>query len=151
VHSIGFEQRQGNTKAAELLLSKALQLHSENGQLLALAVELAPRKEKKTQLAVGFERNSEAPELLLSAALVFWHEGKMEKARVWFEKLVGCFPVFGDGWLSYYAYLKKTDSLAAEDLERRVDCFEVSRGTAWKKARKRARQASNSIIMRGLA
>mmetsp|Transcript_33437 Transcript_33437/g.58592 ORF Transcript_33437/g.58592 Transcript_33437/m.58592 type:complete len:699 (-) Transcript_33437:543-2639(-) len=148
IHSIQFEMRQTNTKAAELLLAKALQTHSQNGPLLALSVDLASKKDKKTMLAIGFERNPEAPELFLSAAAVFWSEGKLEKARSWFEKLVLTFPDFGDGWLKYYSFLRATDPASTDDLLTRVDSVEVTRGERWKRSRKAASYSSNSAIIR---
>lgn len=100
--SIDFELSRNNSKAAEFILNKALQIFPNDGRLWAFSIMLSDVKVRKTKTAEALERCADDPYILLSIAQLFQSERKFEKARAWYEKGLGKGSRLGDIWIYYY-------------------------------------------------
>jgi pre-mRNA-processing factor 6 len=133
LHSIEFELRKNNLKAAELILNKGLQIFPSQGRLWSYAISMADPKVKKTKIAEALEKSSNCPYLLLSVAEVFQSDRKFEKSRTWYQKALNKGNWLGDIWIKYYSMEKllKEDQKAEAILSKSLD-VKIHKGKLWK-------------------
>ncbi|KYQ89763.1 TPR repeat-containing protein [Tieghemostelium lacteum] len=96
--------------------------NEHGGKLWSEIIANEPSHSKKNRCVDALNKCNNDPNVLLQVSIVFWKEGKLEKAREWFQKLVGKFPEFGDGFAFYYCYLLKTSSSSNSETP---ECIEL--------------------------
>jgi hypothetical protein len=71
------EQRAGNAKAADALMSKALQDCPTSGRLNAEAIAMAPRPQRRSKSLDALKRCNDDPHIIAAVAQLFWHDRKV--------------------------------------------------------------------------
>ncbi|CAA0828706.1 Protein STABILIZED1 [Striga hermonthica] len=125
------ENRHGNKKESEILMAKALQECPSSGILWAKSIDMAPRK--KTYCRDAYTRcGPHDPYVLAAIARTFWRDGKVEKARSWFNRAIELGPDIGDFWALYYKLELEqgTEATRSEVLSRCV-AAEPKHGEKW--------------------
>ncbi|CAA0828704.1 Protein STABILIZED1 [Striga hermonthica] len=125
------ENRHGNKKESEILMAKALQECPSSGILWAESIDMAPRK--KTYCRDAYTRcGPHDPHVLAAVGKTFWRDGKVEKARSWFNRAVELGPDIGDFWALYYKLELEhgTEATRSEVLSRCV-AAEPKHGEKW--------------------
>ncbi|KAK9276058.1 hypothetical protein L1049_005589 [Liquidambar formosana] len=82
------ELRHGNKKEADILMAKALQECPNSGILWAESVEMVPHPQRKTKCMDALKKCDDDPHVIATMAKLFWHDGKVGKARTWLNKAV---------------------------------------------------------------
>lgn len=76
----------------------ALQALPSSGALHAHHIWTEPRATRKSRAVDALKKTSNAVEIIVLVARLFWAERKIEKAREWFMKAVAADSDFGDAW-----------------------------------------------------
>eukprot|EP01133_Synstelium_polycarpum_P015320 gene15320-18149_t len=105
---VRFEAAVGNRKAAMTMLSTGLQECPNSGMLWAEAIAMEPRHGQKNKCVDALNKCNNDQYVLTQVARIFWMDGKLDKAKSWFNRAIMTFPDFGDAWAQYYAFLLKT-------------------------------------------
>ena len=128
--SIRLENRHGNSMAAMSLLSRGLQECPESGLLWSEAIILEPRTTRRSKCADAIKKCETSPLVFCTVARIFWNDGKVDKARNWFNKAVTLDVDLGDSW----AWLVKFERSVGGDvagLLTRCTASEPRHGEVW--------------------
>jgi pre-mRNA-processing factor 6 len=134
LEAIRLENRLGNTKLADTLLSRALQECPTAGILWAEQLRVADKSSQKRKAAEAIQRCPEDVHVIVAVAALFAKDGKEAKARKWFERAVSVDPDHGDAWAYYYAYLKyrlKDQDAQAQIVLQQCVAAEPKHGQLW--------------------
>eukprot|EP00300_Choanocystis_sp_HF-7_P005392 c14057_g1_i1.p1 GENE.c14057_g1_i1~~c14057_g1_i1.p1 ORF type:complete len:460 (+),score=109.76 c14057_g1_i1:196-1575(+) len=144
---------EGNQKLAETVLAQALQDCPKSGKLLALAIEMAPRPQKRSKSMDALNRCDDA-HVVTAVAKLFWMERRIDKARKWFNRAVSLQPDLGDAWATFYKFEVQEsgdqDSKAQEVLAR-CKAADPHHGDAWcavSKKTENAKLSTEQILMK---
>jgi pre-mRNA-processing factor 6 len=132
LEAIRLERRAGNTKLAETLMAKALQVCPAAGVLLAENIYTVTRVEKKSKSADAIKRCPDDPQVIAAVATLFASERKVDKARKWFDRAVVLDPDYGDSWVRYYAFELETGKVEEQEkIMTRFLATEPKHGDLW--------------------
>eukprot|EP00050_Salpingoeca_kvevrii_P012075 m.20269 g.20269 ORF g.20269 m.20269 type:complete len:929 (-) comp3819_c0_seq1:89-2875(-) len=122
-----------NLKAnAEALLARALQDCPTSGLVWSLAIEMAPKPQRKTRSVDAHKKCENDPLVLLAIARFFVTERKISKARDWFHRTVKLSPDLGDAWAYYYKFeLNHGTERQQEDVLAHCIAAEPHHGEVW--------------------
>jgi pre-mRNA-processing factor 6 len=98
LEAVGVEERSGGAPQAKAMLARALQDCSSSGTLWALAIWQESRPTRKSKSVDALKKSHDHPVVVCAVARLFWSEGKVEKARSWFERSVTADSSLGDSW-----------------------------------------------------
>eukprot|EP00898_Chlorokybus_atmophyticus_P005850 jgi/Chlat1/6266/Chrsp44S05860 len=140
------ENRGGNQKAAEALLARALQECPTSGILWAEAISMAPRPQRRSRAGDALKRCDNDPHVVAAVAVLFWHDRKVDKARVWFNRAVTLNPDVGDFWALFYKFeVQHGTEEQRESVLKRCVAAEPHHGEHWQRVAKAVENAHNSI------
>jgi hypothetical protein len=75
--AVRMEQRAERTKEAETLMAKALQDCARSGRLLAEAIAMAPRPQRKKKSSDALSAVNDDPHVIAAVAQLFWNDRKV--------------------------------------------------------------------------
>eukprot|EP01012_Entosiphon_sulcatum_P018062 TRINITY_DN22807_c0_g1_i1.p1 TRINITY_DN22807_c0_g1~~TRINITY_DN22807_c0_g1_i1.p1 ORF type:complete len:943 (-),score=212.04 TRINITY_DN22807_c0_g1_i1:27-2855(-) len=132
VASVRIEERTGNSKLAQLLLSKALQECPNSGAIWAEAIEMEPAASKRAKSLHAVRRCDKDARVICTVARLFWTDRKIDKTRSWFNRAVALDPDYGDAWAFFYRFELQhgTEETATAVLKRCVEA-EPKHGERW--------------------
>ena len=85
LESVRLEVKSGEIKAAQTILSKALQECSKSGKLWSEAISMASRPQQRGKSRDALKAcGNHDPHVALTVAKLFSKERKLQKARRWF-------------------------------------------------------------------
>lgn len=120
LETIRLERLSGaSEKIIDLLLSKALQACPNSGIIWADDLIQCPKHQQKSKSIEAMKRCENNPYVMLSVARIFDRDGKIDKARKWFEKCVTIDPKIGDSYAYWYCCLLKLKSTHSELFEQK--------------------------------
>ncbi|XP_077241716.1 protein STABILIZED1-like [Tasmannia lanceolata] len=126
------ESRHGNKKEADILMAKALQECPTSGILWAASIEMVPRSERKIKSRDALKRCGHDAHVIAAVAKLFWHDRKVDKARIWFNRAVTLAPDVGDFWALYYKFeLQHGSEDQQKDVLKRCVAAEPKHGERW--------------------
>ncbi|CAE6448853.1 unnamed protein product [Rhizoctonia solani] len=96
--SVGVEERSTGVTQAKVVLARGLQECPNSGLLWSLAIWLEPRATRKARSVDALKKSSDDPVIICTVARLFWAEGKIEKARQWFQRAVATDKDLGEIW-----------------------------------------------------
>ncbi|KAG8733001.1 hypothetical protein FRC11_009385 [Ceratobasidium sp. 423] len=96
--SVGVEERSTGVAQAKVVLARGLQECSTSGLLWSLAIWLEPRATRKARSVDALKKSSDDPVIICTVARLFWAEGKIEKARQWFQRAIATDKDLGETW-----------------------------------------------------
>ena len=79
-------------------LYTGLQECPTSGLLWSLTIWLEPRATRKARSVDALEKSAEDPIIICTVARLFWTEGKIEKARQWFQRVIATDRDRGKTW-----------------------------------------------------
>lgn len=129
---IKVEQKADNVSQAKILMARALQECPHSGILWSENIRMQPRLQRKTKIVDAVKACENDPHMLVTVARDFWSNGKLQKARTWFERAVKTDPDIGDAWIWYYKFCKEIGS--EEELANIMERFNTAHpkhGLAW--------------------
>ena len=105
-HSVRVElSNPQNSNVANSVLAKALQDCPNSGLLRALAIEMAPKNQKKTVGHDALKVCNDDPYVVLAISKMFWEQRIKKKAQVWLERATSSMDgKFGDAWAHRYKF-----------------------------------------------
>eukprot|EP00658_Telonema_sp_P-2_P027610 TRINITY_DN2129_c0_g1_i16.p1 TRINITY_DN2129_c0_g1~~TRINITY_DN2129_c0_g1_i16.p1 ORF type:complete len:958 (+),score=313.45 TRINITY_DN2129_c0_g1_i16:184-3057(+) len=128
LEAIRLEERNSNLPTASALMAKALQDCSDSGKLWAKAIEMEPHRQKKAKSVDALKKCDSDPHVMLAVAKLFWMDGKMEKARSWFNRTITLDADFGDAWVYFYKFeVQRSSEDKVKELVRR--CVQAEPGS----------------------
>jgi pre-mRNA-processing factor 6 len=138
LESIRVEQRAQNAKLFKQLLSKSLQECPDAGILWAHAVASDPQQGRKRRSFDALSRCKDDPHVFLAVAKLFWNDGKVKRARDWFERCVAANALLGDSWAFFYKFEQEhgTEELQQKLMRRCADA-RPTHGDLWTSVSKR--------------
>jgi pre-mRNA-processing factor 6 len=145
LENIRLERRAGNDKLADSLLAKALQECPTSGILWAEDLSTCSKHQQKSKSVDALKKCDTDPHVIVAISRLFEKDGKIQKARKWFERAVALNAKLGDAWGYYYAFelkqqLSQSGSSSssgeggashAEEVLRRCTAAEPNRGELW--------------------
>ncbi|CAE6483898.1 unnamed protein product, partial [Rhizoctonia solani] len=96
--SAGVEERSTGAAQAKVVLARGLQECPTSGLLWSLAIWLEPRATRKARSVDALKKSSDDPVIVCTVARLFWAEGKIEKARQWFQRAIAIDKDLGETW-----------------------------------------------------
>ncbi|EUC62255.1 Pre-mRNA-splicing factor prp1 [Rhizoctonia solani AG-3 Rhs1AP] len=96
--SVGVEERSTGAPQAKVVLARGLQECPTSGLLWSLAIWLEPRATRKARSVDALKKSSDDPVIVCTVARLFWAEGKIEKARQWFQRALTIDKDLGETW-----------------------------------------------------
>ena len=90
------------------------------------------RPKRKAKNADALKRAEHDPHVLLASSKLLWAEGKLEKARSWFNRALKVDSDLGDIWAYYYKFeqIHGTEE-QAEEVRRKCVASEPRHGEVW--------------------
>ncbi|OMO59771.1 RNA-processing protein, HAT helix [Corchorus capsularis] len=149
IHS---ESRHGYKKEADNLMAKDLQDQEcpKSGILWAAAIEMAPWPQRKTKSTDALNKSDHDPHVIAVVAKLFWHDRKVDKARVWLNRAVTLAPDIGDFWALYYKFeLQHGSEENQKDVLKRCIGAEPKHGEKWQavsKAVENSHQPTEAVL-----
>ncbi|CAG8498054.1 301_t:CDS:10 [Ambispora gerdemannii] len=130
--AIRVELRGNNINMAKNLLAKALQHCPHSGLLWSESIFMEPRPQRKSKSVDALKQCDNDPMVIATVARLFWFEGKVEKARTWFEKAIKVNPDWGDSWAWFYKFeLQHGTEQHQQDVISRCVASEPHHGEKW--------------------
>lgn len=125
LESARVEERSNNTKSTKhhigmtnsesrRLLSRGLQDCPVSGLLWSESIFSEPKPTRKTRSADALKKTGDDARVLNAVAQLFWIDGKYEKTRQWYERMVKADPTWGDGYAWWYLFEVRLARQAAE-------------------------------------
>lgn len=96
------------------ILSRGLQECPTSGLLWSESIFSEARPTRKTRSADALKKTGDDARVLNAVAQLFWIEGKYEKCRQWFERMVSADPKWGDGYAWWYKFERELAVQAAQ-------------------------------------
>uniref|UniRef100_A0A0R3TFS8 Pre-mRNA-processing factor 6 n=1 Tax=Rodentolepis nana TaxID=102285 RepID=A0A0R3TFS8_RODNA len=106
LESIRLEIRANLKPMADSLLFKALQECPDSGCLWAEAILMSARPQRKMKSVDALKKCEYDNMVLLAVAKMYWVEGLISKARIWFMRTVKLESDLGDAWAYFYKFEK---------------------------------------------
>lgn len=103
---IKLERRNENLKAARLAITKALQLFPTSPRIWTQNLELLPKTQRQKALVEALKKTDNSTSILLNIGILFWLDGKISKAKPWFDRSLSSDKSNGDCWAWSYTYSK---------------------------------------------
>jgi pre-mRNA-processing factor 6 len=72
-----------------------------------LAIWLEPRATRKARSVDALKKSSDDPVIICTVARLFWAEGKIEKARQWFQRAIATDKDLGETWAWWLKFEKQ--------------------------------------------
>jgi len=145
LEAIRIEQRNKNHTTANALMAKGLQDCPASGKLWAKAIEMEPHRQKKAKSVDALKKCDSDPHVMLAVAKLFWMDGKLEKARSWFNRTITLDADFGDAWATFYKFeCQRSSEDKVKELVRRCVQAEPSSGEMWMKIAKSPEAQENN-------
>ncbi|KAI1288119.1 Pre-mRNA-processing factor 6 [Halotydeus destructor] len=137
LEAIRVEMRGGNREVAMTMMSKAMQECPHSGLLWSEAIFMENKPQRKSKSADALKRAEHDPLVLLAVSKLLWSEGKMDKARNWFNRAIKIDSDLGDIWAFFYRFevLHGTPENQAELIKRCAQA-EPRHGEHWTKVSK---------------
>ncbi|KAF8610047.1 hypothetical protein BDV93DRAFT_517243 [Ceratobasidium sp. AG-I] len=96
--AVGVEERSSGVAQAKTVLARGLQECPTSGLLWSLTIWLEPRATRKARSVDALKKSAEDPIIICTVARLFWAEGKIEKARQWFQRAIATDRDRGETW-----------------------------------------------------
>lgn len=145
LEAIKLEQRNNNAPTAAALMAKALQDCPNSGPLWAKAIEMEPHRQKKAKSVDALKKCDSDPYVMLAVAKLFWMDGKIDKARSWFNRTITLDSDLGDAWAAFYKFeVQRSSEDKVKELVRRCVQAEPSSGELWVKTAKSSEAQENN-------
>lgn len=96
--AVGVEERSSGIAQAKTVLARGLQECPTSGLLWSLTIWLEPRATRKARSVDALKKSAEDPIIICTVARLFWAEGKIEKARQWFQRAIATDSDRGETW-----------------------------------------------------
>jgi pre-mRNA-processing factor 6 len=132
LEAVRLELRANNREVAVPRMANALQECPQSGILWAEAIFMEERPKRKAKNADALKRIEHDPHVLLASSKLLWAEGKLEKARSWFNRALKLDSDLGDIWAYYYKFeqIHGSEEQAA-DVMRKCIATEPRHGEIW--------------------
>jgi pre-mRNA-processing factor 6 len=136
--AVRIELRAGNKKVAQSVMAKALQDCPTSGKLWAEAIEIENQQQQKARSVEALKRCDNDPHVIVAVAKIFWRDGKIDKARTWFNRAITLDQQFGDAWAYYYKFEAANGADEAKLHEIVSKCAQANpkQGEQWRKISK---------------
>lgn len=131
---IKLERRNEDLKSARLIISKALQLFSNSPRIWAQHLELLPKSQRPKALLEALKKTNNSGYILLKIGVLFWMDGKLSKAKPWFDRSLKSDKNNGDCWAWSYLYMKSNSNSeeTAKFIKEFNDSYDqINRGDTW--------------------
>ncbi|KAF8340470.1 PRP1 splicing factor, N-terminal-domain-containing protein [Cantharellus anzutake] len=102
--AVGLEERASGTQQAKNQLVPGLQECPSSGLLWSQSIWLEARQARKSRSVDALKKSSDHPLVICAVARLFWAEGKVEKARGWFRRVITANTDIGDCWAWWYKF-----------------------------------------------
>lgn len=89
---------------ARQVINQALTEVPLSGLLWSRAIDLSQKHEQNAVGIDALKRCENDANVIISAAKLFWDDGKVLQARKWFQRAVSLNPRLGDAWATYLAF-----------------------------------------------
>ncbi|KAG9080350.1 hypothetical protein FRC06_006755 [Ceratobasidium sp. 370] len=96
--AVSVEERSSGVPQAKAVLARGLQECPTSGLLWSLTIWLEPRATRKARSVDALKKSAEDPIIICTVARLFWAEGKIEKARQWFQRAIATNSDRGETW-----------------------------------------------------
>lgn len=132
---INLELQQKDMVTARLYLNKSLKACPSDAGIWMLHLSLIPKmSRRKNAFLDALKSTSNSSEILAGIGMFFWIDGKLQKAKSWFERAITEDKKNGDAWAWNYCFAlkhgKKEDALSLEkEVESAYD--DINKGAAW--------------------
>lgn len=84
-----------------------------SGLLWSLAIWLEPRATRKARSVDALKKSSDDPIIICTVARLFWAEGKIEKARQWFQRAIATDKDRGETWAWWLKFERQHGTVAS--------------------------------------
>lgn len=137
LEAVRIEMRSCGKEIAMSMMAKAMQECPSSGILWAEAIFMESRPARKRRSVDALKRCEHDANVLLACSKLFWVEGKVTKAREWFERTIKIDSDLGDAWAYYYKFeLIYGSEAKQEDVKKRCYAAEPRHGENWCRASK---------------
>lgn len=131
---IKLERRHEDLKAARLLITKALQLFPNSARIWTQHLELIPKSQRQKALLEALKKTNNSSYILLNIGVLFWMDGKISKAKPWFDRSLNSDKSNGDCWAWSYSYAKSHST--PEELTKFLQDYnhryeQINKGDTW--------------------
>ncbi|XP_057436053.1 protein STABILIZED1-like [Lotus japonicus] len=148
--AVRLESKHGHQEEADILMAKALQECPNSGILWAASIEMVPHPLRKTKSMDALKKCDDDPHVIAAVAKLFCHDGKVDIARTWLNRLVTLAPDIGDFWaLCYQFEMHHGTEENREDVLKRCVAAKPKYGEIWQaisKAVENAHQPTEFIL-----
>lgn len=132
---IAIEIQAKDLVAARQLINKALKLFPQSATTWMRHLAMIPKmSHRKNAFMDALQSTSNSTEILLGIGVFFWIDGKLAKAKAWFDRALKADSANGDAWGWTYCFLKRLGSdRDVEELQARFsEVYDnVNRGKAY--------------------
>ncbi|KAF9519699.1 hypothetical protein BS47DRAFT_1375004 [Hydnum rufescens UP504] len=135
--AVGVEERNTGMQQAKTVMARGLQECPSSGLLWRA----------RNRLGDALKKSSDDPLVVCTVGRLFWTEGKVEKARVWFQRSVARNGDIGDCWAWWYKFeveqgTKEHQTIVADS----CNAAEPRHGPVWQSVRKAMPNMSKSTV-----
>lgn len=118
---IAIEIQAKDLVAARQLINKALKLFPHSATIWMRHLAMIPKmSHRKNAFMDALQSTSNSTEILLGIGVFFWIDGKLAKAKAWFDRALKADSANGDAWGWTYCFLRRLGSERdVEDLQAR--------------------------------
>ncbi|CAH6720172.1 pre-mRNA-splicing factor 6 [[Candida] jaroonii] len=148
VEKIELERRNGDIIAARQFCSKALRTLNKSPLIWVEHLTLIPKmSQRKNAFLDALNATDNSPIILMNIGLFFWVDGKISKAKSWFERALTNDNTNGDIWGWLYNFYSQHGT--KEELQKFLNEFQqhedsINRGNTWNKVAKRVENLDKS-------
>lgn len=135
VEKIELERRNGDIIAARQFCSKAMRTLTKSPLIWVEHLSLIPKmSQRKNAFLDALNATDNSPIILMNIGLFFWVDGKISKAKSWFERALTNDHTNGDTWGWLYNFYSQHGT--EEELKQLLDQFHqhedsINRGDTW--------------------
>lgn len=113
-------------------MASALQECPTSGILWSESIFMESRPQRMSRGLDALKRTNNDPFVVCAVARVFWDAGKIDKARVWFQRALELNPDIGDFWAYYYKFeIQHGTQEQHEDVLRKCSQADPRHGEIW--------------------
>ncbi|EGV61643.1 U4/U6 x U5 tri-snRNP complex subunit Prp1 [Yamadazyma tenuis] len=140
LEKIGLERRNKDLIAARQLCNKALRSFNSSPRVWIEYLTLIPKmSQRKNAFLDALKSTDNSPIILLNIGIFFWVDGKLKKAKSWFDRALDSDPQNGDIWGWLYNFHKQNGS--PDEVQQFQKQFakggeSINRGYVWNKVAK---------------
>ena len=137
LEAIRLEMRNGNHVIGHNLMARALQECPTAGKLWSEAIFMEGRPQRKSKSLDALKKCEHDPHVVLSIALLFWCDRKIQKSRDWFARALKLDSDLGDSWAYLYKFEKQYGKEEVlKEIEARCEKADPRHGEYWCKVSK---------------